>query len=43
VIPFTHEVHPPLDDPALRFALDAPPYVVHYQRGHAPQSPLGPG
>jgi uncharacterized protein len=32
VIPFTNHIHPPLDDPSLRLALDAPEYVLHYQR-----------
>jgi nitroimidazol reductase NimA-like FMN-containing flavoprotein (pyridoxamine 5'-phosphate oxidase superfamily) len=43
VIPFTHEVQPPLDDPALRFELDAPAYVVHYQRGPGTDRPEGSG
>jgi uncharacterized protein len=32
VIPFTHRVEAPLVDPALRFSLEAPDYVVGYQR-----------
>jgi len=32
VVPFTHRVEAPLADPALRFALDPPEYVVRYNR-----------
>jgi nitroimidazol reductase NimA-like FMN-containing flavoprotein (pyridoxamine 5'-phosphate oxidase superfamily) len=32
VVPFTHRVEAPLADPALRFALDPPDYIAHYQR-----------
>jgi hypothetical protein len=36
VVPFTLQIEPPVDDPALRFKLDPPDYVVHYRR-------IGPG
>ena len=40
VVPFTHQVEAPIADPALRFALDPPGYVVHYQRaGSAVDAP----
>lgn len=32
VVPFTHTIEAPIDDPALRFTLDPPDYVVNYQR-----------
>jgi uncharacterized protein len=32
VIPFTHQIEAPLVDPALRFTLEPPDYVVSYQR-----------
>jgi uncharacterized protein len=32
VIPFTTQIHPPQEDPALRVARDVPDYVLHYQR-----------
>jgi len=32
VIPFSHQIEAPLDDPGLRFELPAPDYVVQYQR-----------
>jgi nitroimidazol reductase NimA-like FMN-containing flavoprotein (pyridoxamine 5'-phosphate oxidase superfamily) len=32
VIPFTHAIGAPLDDPALRFPLAAPDYVTSYRR-----------
>jgi nitroimidazol reductase NimA-like FMN-containing flavoprotein (pyridoxamine 5'-phosphate oxidase superfamily) len=32
VIPFSHHIEAALDDPALRFELDAPDYVLNYQR-----------
>ncbi len=32
VVPFTHRIEAPMSDPALRFTLDPPGYVVHYQR-----------
>jgi nitroimidazol reductase NimA-like FMN-containing flavoprotein (pyridoxamine 5'-phosphate oxidase superfamily) len=38
VIPFTQQIDPPLVDPALRFALDAPDYVAHYTRSIATTS-----
>jgi nitroimidazol reductase NimA-like FMN-containing flavoprotein (pyridoxamine 5'-phosphate oxidase superfamily) len=38
VIPFTHRVEAPLDDPALRFTLDVPDYVVQYERSGGPAS-----
>ena len=41
VIPFTHGVEPPMGDPAMRFTLDPPDYVVHYQRlGGAADAPV---
>ena len=40
VVPFTHRIEAPIDDPALRFTLDPPDYVVHYQRvGDAANAP----
>jgi hypothetical protein len=33
VIPFTTQVEQPLVDPKLRFSIEPPPYVCHYQRG----------
>ncbi len=40
VVPFTHRVEAPIADPALRFSLDAPGYVVHYLRaGSAVDAP----
>jgi hypothetical protein len=32
LVPFTHRAEAPIGDPALRFTLDPPDYVVHYQR-----------
>jgi nitroimidazol reductase NimA-like FMN-containing flavoprotein (pyridoxamine 5'-phosphate oxidase superfamily) len=32
VVPFTQRLEAPLDDPALRFTLDPPHYITHYQR-----------
>lgn len=32
VIPFSHQIEAAMDDPALRFELDAPDYVLNYQR-----------
>jgi hypothetical protein len=32
VVPFTHRTEAPISDPLLRFPLDPPDYVVHYQR-----------
>jgi nitroimidazol reductase NimA-like FMN-containing flavoprotein (pyridoxamine 5'-phosphate oxidase superfamily) len=32
VIPYVAEFAPPVDDPELRFALDAPDYIVNYGR-----------
>jgi nitroimidazol reductase NimA-like FMN-containing flavoprotein (pyridoxamine 5'-phosphate oxidase superfamily) len=32
VIPFSQMLEAPRDDPALRFTLDPPEYIVHYQR-----------
>jgi hypothetical protein len=32
VIPFTHRIEAPREDPALRGEIDAPDYVVNYQR-----------
>jgi nitroimidazol reductase NimA-like FMN-containing flavoprotein (pyridoxamine 5'-phosphate oxidase superfamily) len=43
VIPFSHEIRPPLDDPALRFELDAPAYVADYRRpgrAHGAEGPV---
>jgi hypothetical protein len=36
VVPFTHTIEAPLDDPALRFRLLPPDYIVNYQRGGQP-------
>jgi uncharacterized protein len=33
VVPFQLQIAPPVADPALRFTLDPPDYVVRYQRG----------
>jgi hypothetical protein len=32
VVPFTQRMEPPVTDPALRFSLDPPAYLTHYQR-----------
>jgi len=41
VVPFTHRTEAPIGDPALRFTLDPPDYVVHYQRlGGAADAPV---
>ncbi len=40
VIPFTHRKEAPIGDPALRFALDPPDYVVHYQRLGGADAPV---
>jgi hypothetical protein len=41
VVPFTHRAESPIGDPALRFMLDPPDYVVHYQRlGRAADAPV---
>src|SRR3984957_3499325 len=41
VIPFSYRVEAPLEDPALRAELDAPGYVVNYQRLSIGGVPLG--
>jgi nitroimidazol reductase NimA-like FMN-containing flavoprotein (pyridoxamine 5'-phosphate oxidase superfamily) len=42
VIPFVQQIQAPLDDPALRFELDAPDYVTDYQRTTAGGDTDGP-
>jgi nitroimidazol reductase NimA-like FMN-containing flavoprotein (pyridoxamine 5'-phosphate oxidase superfamily) len=42
VIPFTHDIAPPLDDPALRFEVEAPAYITNYRR-HAASGRRGAG
>jgi uncharacterized protein len=39
VVPFTHRIEAPLDDPALRFVLSPPDYVVNYQRASGVPTP----
>ena len=34
VIPFSHRIETAMNDPALRFELDVPDYVLNYQRTH---------
>jgi nitroimidazol reductase NimA-like FMN-containing flavoprotein (pyridoxamine 5'-phosphate oxidase superfamily) len=41
VIPFVQQIEAPLADPALRFELDAPHYVSHYQRTTVGRDPEG--
>jgi hypothetical protein len=36
VVPFTQTIGAPLDDPALRFPLAPPEYIVNYQRAGRP-------
>jgi uncharacterized protein len=36
VVPFTHTIEAPLDDPALRFRLAPPEYIVNYRRDGQP-------
>jgi len=41
-VPFSQRIEAPIADPALRFTLDPPDYVLHYQRaGAAPVTDAG--